>query len=215
MRGRIIPRQQRTVLALALWLASCACAGAQPRPKRTVYRVQLQEISVQTTRSRRTDTNYAALSVQVGNDKPQSVVRRLGDMGRGTKAINMAFPQLALRANERLTMAWAVANYGRDAQADVLQALRTATERWARRNDDKGLQDLSEALSDHFASEPRTCDGPVLAGLYEIDAADLLRQSASKPLRITRRQTGLEAPDRCGAISDYAATIVVTRGRGR
>jgi hypothetical protein len=214
----MIIRQLGLALAIGLWIGGAANAGARSRERSAPppYRIQLQEIAVQATRSRRTDTNYVSLAVRVGSAEPQILARRVGDMGRGTKAINMAFPQVAVRSSERLTVVWAIVNYGRETHATLLQSLKAATERQVRKGDGNAwLQDLSEALSDVLGNGAGNCDGPVVAGAHEIGGADLLRQSGSKPLRITRRQAGLAAPATCRATSDYSVTIVISRGSTR
>jgi hypothetical protein len=218
MRCRMIVTYLRFAVVAALCMGATAGAGAKAteRTAPTTYRIQLHEIAVQATRSRRTDTNYAALAVRVGTTEPQILTRRMGDMGRGTKAVNMAFPRVAVRPSERLTVMWAVVNYGRETHAALLQSLRTATERQIRKGDaTTWLEDLSDALSDVIVSGTHSCDGPVAASGYEIGGADLLRQSAAKPLRITRRQAGLAATARCRATSEYSVSIVITRSSAR
>jgi hypothetical protein len=216
-RGRLI-RHLGVGLAFALCIGETAstAANARERAAPTLYRIQLQEIAVQAARSRRTDTNYAALGVRVGAAEPQILTRRVGDMGRGIKAMNMAFPRVAIRPGERLTVVWAVVNYGPETHAALLQSLKAAAEQRIRKGDgETWLEGLSENLSDVLANASRNCDGPVAAGSYEIGGAELLRQSAAKPLRIIRRQAGIAAPARCEGTSDYSVGIVITRSSAR
>ena len=80
--------------------------------ERASYRVQLSEISVQSPRSRRTDTDYAAISVQVGDTTARTVTRRIGNVGRGTKAVNMSLSKVVLTSQTQLRITWSVVNYG-------------------------------------------------------------------------------------------------------
>jgi hypothetical protein len=71
--------------------------------------------------------------------------------------------------------------------------------------------DAERALDEDRASR---CDG--LAGSLEISGTDLARQTGQgKALRVTRRQDGLEAPDRCAKKSDYSATLIIRRESAR
>ena len=181
--------------------------SALAQEKSTAYRVQLSEISVQSPRSRRTDTDYAAISVQLGDTAARTVTRRIGDVGRGTKAINLSLSKVAVTPQGRLRVNWAIVNYGGERHAVLMQVLGKAIEGQTQEN---WMAQLSQGLSDVLEARKGSCDGPVSAASFEITGAELSRQLRSgKPFRITRRQRGMEAPSRCQAKSDYSVTVVI------
>lgn len=197
------------IAAQAFWAGALAQEKAE---RSTTYRIQLSEISVQSPRSRRTDTNYAAISVQVGTAAPQTVTRRLGDVGRGTKAVNMSFPQVVIGPKTRLSISWAVVNYGGERHDAMMRLLRKATEDHVKAaSSETWISQLSDLIAIEDARDQR-CDGPVLASSFDIGGAELARQLGSgKPLRVTRRQRGLDAPRSCTSRSDYFATVIIVR----
>ena len=201
---------------IVLWLLLVALTGSSPiaqeRPmERASYRVQLSEISVQSPRSRRTDTNYAAMSVQVGDTTARTVTRRIGNVGRGTKAVNMSLSKVVLTSQTQLRITWSVVNYGGERHDVLMRAVGNATEA---PTNELGMTQLSEALSDVLADRKKSCDGPVFYATFEITGAELSGQLRSgKPLRITRRQQGMDAPSRCESRSDYSATVVIFKER--
>ena len=201
---------------IVLWLLMVALTGsnalAQERPmERASYRVQLSEISVQSPRSRRTDTNYAAISVQVGDKTARTVTRRIGNVGRGTKAVNMSLSKVVLTSQTQLRITWSVVNYGGERHDVLMRAVGNATEALT---NESGMTQLSEAVSDALAERKTSCDGPVFYATFEISGAELSGQLRSgKPLRITRRQQGMDAPSRCESRSDYLATVVIFKER--
>jgi hypothetical protein len=207
----------RTLAAATLIAApaffSDASAGQIPRVP--TYWIQLDDVSVESTRSRRTDTNYAALSVQADAGEARTTTKRLGDVGRGTKAVNMSLSRLRAPLAGRLRITWAVINYGGTRPDELTGLLKKAVEQQVAKSiDGDWLSQLSEAVSRALEEEGRapSCDGPVLAGSLEISGADLARQTAQrKPLRVTRRQVGLEAPAKCAKKSDYIATLLIRR----
>jgi hypothetical protein len=76
--------------ALIAGQAFWSAANARQSPLAPTYWIQLDNTSVESTRSRRTDTNYAVLSVQANAGEARTTSKRLGDVGRGTKAVNMS-----------------------------------------------------------------------------------------------------------------------------
>ena len=163
--------------------------------ERASYRVQLSEISVQSPRSRRTDTDYAAISVQVGDTTARTVTRRIGNVGRGTKAVNMSLSNVVLTSQTQLRITWSVVNYGGERHDVLMRAVGSATEE---QTNESGMTQLSEAVSDVLADRKKSCDGPVFYATFEITGAELSGQlRPGKPLRITRRQQGMDAPSRC------------------
>jgi hypothetical protein len=179
--------------------------------KPATYRVQLAYISVQAPRSRRTDTNYAALSIQVGDTAARTVRRRIGNVGRGTKALNMSVSKVVLTPQTELRITWAVVNYGGDRHDALMRALGEATEE---QTHESWMTQLSEAVSDVLVDRKKSCDGPVFAATFKITSAELSRQmKPRKPLTITRRQRGTEAASRCQSSSDYSATVVIFKER--
>ena len=179
--------------------------------ERASYRVQLSEISVQSPRSRRTDTNYAAMSVQVGDTTARTVTRRIGNVGRGTKAVNMSLSKVVLTSQTQLRITWSVVNYGGERHDVLMRAVGSATEE---KTNESGMTQLSEAVSDVLADRRKSCDGPVFYATFEISGAELSGQLRSgKPLRITRRQQGMDAPSRCESRSEYSATVAIFKER--
>jgi hypothetical protein len=210
----------KTLAAAALIAAQAFWSGANARQNQLLptYRIQLDDISVETTRSRRTDTNYAALSVQGSSGHPRTTTKRLGDVGRGTKAVNVSLSLIPVEQKGRLRLSWAVINYGGAKSDEMIGVLKTAVEQQvAKANDGDWLSQLSEAVSRALEEDRASrCDGPVLAGSLEISGTDLARQtSQGKLLRVTRRQEGLEAPAQCANKSDYFVTIVIRREAAR
>jgi hypothetical protein len=200
-------------LAATVWVGTTFRADAASASAQSAYRIQLEELSVHATRARRTDTNYASVTVQVGNATPRTVTRRLGDMGRGVKAIGIAFPRLTIPRKERLKIVWAVVNYGGERHDLVLHTMKNGTEQKIRQeNGGAWLSGLAQEMSEVLASRSSTCDGPVLADFYEASGADLSRHVGDrKALRISKRQAGIDAPRRCGVRSDYSATVAISR----
>jgi hypothetical protein len=210
----------KTLAAAALIAAQAFWSGANARQNQLVltYRIQLDDISVETTRSRRTDTNYAALSVQGSSEPPRTTTKRLGDVGRGTKAVNVSLSLIPVGQKGRLRISWAVINYGGAKSDEMIGVLKTALEQQvAKESDGDWLSQLSAMLARALEEDRASrCDGPVLAGSLEISGTDLARQTAQgKALRVTRRQEGLEAPDRCAKKSDYSATLIIRRESAR
>jgi hypothetical protein len=191
--------------------ALVASALSQERSRQTAYRVQLSHISVQATRSRRTDTGYAAISVQVGDTEAGTLTRRIGNVGRGTKVLNMSLPKIVAIPQARVKIGWALVNYGGEKHDAMVRVLAKATEEQViRATDVNWMTELSEAVSPLLEERTKSCDGPLLAASFEISSADLRRQlRPGKPWRVTRRQRGTDAPSRCQATSDYAATVVI------
>ena len=210
----------KTLAAAALIAAQTFWSGASAQQSRLVptYRIQLDDISVERTRSRRTDTNYAALSVQGSSEHPRTSTKRLGDVGRGTKAVNVSLSLIPVEQNGRLRISWAVINYGGAKSDEMVGVLKEAVEQQvAQASDEDWLSQLSAVLARALEEDRASrCDGPVLAGSLEISGTDLARQTGQgKALRVTRRQEGLEAPDRCAKKSDYSATLIIRRESAR
>jgi hypothetical protein len=202
-------------LGILLFTAQAFWAGAlaqQHASRLPTYRIQLAEISVQSPRSRRTDTIYAAITVEVDAAGPKTMARRLGDIGRGTKAVNMSLPLITIEPKAHARIAWAVVNYGGNRQDPLLQVLRKATESEMKgANDDTWISQLSD-LVPIDDDRVQSCDGPVLAGSLNVSGAELAAQSVpGKPWRITRRQRGVDAPAKCKNRSDYFATVMIVR----
>ena len=138
----------KTVAAAALIAAQAFWSGASARqvPLAPTYWIQLDNTSVESTRSRRTDTNYAALSVQANAGEARTTTKRLGDVGRGTKAVNMSIPRIPVPPAGRLRITWAVINYGGGRPDELMSVLKKAVEQQvAKSSDGDWLSQLSEA----------------------------------------------------------------------
>jgi hypothetical protein len=106
---------------------------------------------------------------------------------------------------------WALVNYGGEKHDAMMRLLAKATEdQVTRATNVNWMTELSEAVWPLLEERSKSCDGPLLAESFEIGSADLRRQlRPGKPLRVTRRQRGTDAPSGCQATSDYAATVVI------
>jgi len=100
------------------------------------------------------------MSVQVGDAAARTVRRRIGDVGRGTKALNMSLSNVVLTAQAQLRITWAVVNYGGERHDALMRALGEAAEE---QTHESWMTQLSEAVSDVLMDRKKSCDGPVFA----------------------------------------------------
>src|SRR5687768_1956430 len=98
---------------IVLWLLMVAQTGSSPlaqeRPmERASYRVQLSELSVQSPHSHRNDTDLPSFPTRRSSDLARTVTRRIGNVGRGTKAVNMSLSNVVLTSQKQLRITWSV-----------------------------------------------------------------------------------------------------------
>ena len=122
--------------------------------KSATYKVQLAYISVQAPRSSR--TNYAAMSVHVGETAARTVRMRIGDVGRGTKALNISLSNVVLTPQTQLRITWAVVNYGGERHDSLMRAVGEATEE---QTYESWMTQLSEAVSDVLVDRKKSATG--------------------------------------------------------
>jgi hypothetical protein len=193
--------------------------GAHEHRNGQPFVITLNDFVISTTRARHEDTDHASLTVKVGDQPEQTVIKHLGDVNDGFHSVGLELQINADDPRARIAINYLIVNTGHSNNQEVEDGLKVVARRaveagaaalclpfgpiiggavapllaWAAGQ----LTDLGVKIL--FAD----CDGPVAMEADVISAATLNNLTATSPYGTRRYHAGTDTPTGCGDNSQY------------
>jgi hypothetical protein len=210
-----------------------------PAPfKAAQYSFALVSMQIMNTRARHVDSDKASLSVAVGNGKPETLVKDLGDLNNGSFPIGLTIPGIEV-ADPQLGIAinYLILNSGHSDWKTIDGDLTQAGNALASAGAKAATSAVGGAIGATLGSAvlpvigsilgaaagwligevvgliTADCDGPVAAEQAAYKGIDLWHQTQtpSRSFSHTTYHPGLDSASGCGSNSQYSVTWRITR----
>lgn len=197
-----------------------ANAGQNP------FEFSFYSITIKNTRSRHEDTDYAFLSLKVGNTQYPTIGKKIGDLNNGDHPIGLVFTGIQLRDDQTpVTIKWSVINSGHGANQQYQNAFNTAGPVVINQTTDGGLAEILKSVFSLGSSLLfANCDGVVVSDQWVGTAHQLYQFMASRNnvpqywtwdsptvVRYILHDPGTDSDHGCGSNSDYYSGIRITK----
>ena len=97
-----------------------------PIPTIPRYTFSLDSFEIRNTRSRHLDTDYVTFAVTVGNGKPQTQTKSMGDLNNGVFSVGLTFKDVAVADEKAVIVTYVILNSGHQSQSDINSELEGA-----------------------------------------------------------------------------------------
>jgi hypothetical protein len=193
----------------------------------TLYTFTLDSFRITDTRSRHNDTDFASMSVKVGDNAPITVpTKSMGDVNNGVHKVGLVIPNLKVPQNAIVAFSYSIVNAGND-KDKIGQALEKAVSAASSKAASAaagavgtavggpagtllaavGTAAVGWALGKLVDIIFANCDGTVAAADHAFTAAQLAAKTANGAVfSMVDDNKGSSSPHGCGSNSRYYVT---------
>jgi hypothetical protein len=177
------------------------------------YNLTLDNFQISEARSLLDDTDYLSFTLQIGLATPQTLVKSMGSIGKGTHTVGLSFANVSLGVTDFVTLSYLIVNAGQSPRVTVETTLENVGALFS-----SGVapgfplpQAFRSALqtdSDWLAAELKgvfhlNCDGAVAAERTGFMINDLLARPGGLPFKQSTAHPGNDSATGCGGNSSY------------
>jgi len=177
------------------------------------YNLTLNNFQISETRSLLEDTDYLSFTLQIGLATPQTLVKSMGSIGKGTHTVGLSFSNVSLGVTDFVTLSYLIVNSGQSPRVTVETTLESVGGLFS-----SGVApgfilppEFGSALqtdSDWLTAELKSvfhlnCDGAVAAERTGFMINDLLARPGGLPFNQSTPQPGTDSATGCGGNSNY------------
>jgi hypothetical protein len=217
------------VLGAILVVGGCGAPGApvgvtQQADSPLSYIFRMERMNITNTRSRVTDTDFAAIAVGVDGQEVGRAARYVGDYNNGNYPVDLSFGPFTVNPNSQVSIAYSIDNkayshldFGSFAEFvaafSVLAATATNAYLWFTLPEGGPLFSAVLDLYIRFIGFLfANCDGPVVVGKLNVDGATLYGWTRYVGTRLEWHDfPGVDSPAGCGSNSRYQASWSITQ----